>query len=54
MAYGLFKLQILLSFNDTVIIQYEIDSHFEISDTLSSEEGLAFAFAFTSYDASED
>ena len=42
----------LINFDDTTIIQSSLDQHFEISDAISSEDGLAFAFAFTSYDDS--
>ena len=54
-AYGCFKLLILFTFKDTIIIQTKVDSHFEISDKLTSmDDGLAFAFAFTSYDESKE
>ena len=51
-AYGLLKLSHLINFEDTTVVQSTLDSHFEITDKITTEEGLAFAYAFTSYDES--
>ena len=42
-----------MNFDDTTIIQSSLASHFEITDKMTTEEGLAFAYAFTSYDESQ-
>ena len=53
-AYGLFKFERLISFEDTVIIQTKVEQHFELDDRFTSDDGLAFAFAFASYDESKE
>ena len=53
-AYACIKLQILIEFDDTKISQTTLDSNFEIDDKITSDDGIAFAFAFTSYDNSTE
>ena len=42
----------MINFDDTTIIQSTLDSNFDITDTITADDGLAFAFGFTSYDDS--
>ena len=52
--YGSLQMQRLVKFEETVVTMSVRDSHYTPDDTITTEDGLKFAFAITAYDSNRE